>query len=145
MSCSDVRSGIANSTLFMLMFKLVNLSLCYLSIVFRNLRLEKRVQCGEPVSFLDSDVTSNGGLLKSQIFADQESDLISFDEGMGTSRSPSKQETMEHALESNLLKIDDMISANLSDFADQARQQGRMDAAGACGLVKRRPGGAEWL
>lgn len=154
---SAIRSAVANSSIFHLMPRLVNLGLCYISIVFRNIRLLRQVECGskktppkassvyrEPVSLLESDVANNRDVQKLQHFADQLQDLMSFDEGMGVlyvNRSSEQQHEMQNASKGNSCKIDDMMSSNLLDFCNQPKEQVRTECSAAYypGLVQRRP------
>lgn len=154
---SGIRSAVANTSVFHLMLRLVNSGLCYIAIVFRNIRLERRVRCGskktpprassvyrEPVSLLESDVVSSRDVQKLQHFADQLQDLISFDEGMGVwdvNRSSEQQHEMQNASEGNCCKIDDLMSSNLLEFSNQPKEQVRTErsATDYPGLVQRRP------
>lgn len=155
MACSAVRSAIVNSTLSDLVIGLVNLSFCYLSIVFRNIRLEKRVEhgrktsvnkikCGDFVSLLDSDKASNHVLPKPESYADQLKDLISFDQGLGALVADEPSYEQMHGVEDgprgSSSNIDDMIRANLLDFGDQPRQNNQIlgSPAQAAGLVQRK-------
>lgn len=121
------------------MLRLVNSSLCYLSVVYRNIRLEKRVTqrvrqrtfvkessvCSRPVSLLESEVVDHS-VPKPGIFADQLHDLISFDEGMDTQKAnqSSGQKSDNHdPSEGGYCKVDDMITANLLDFGNQSERQ----------------------
>lgn len=123
----------------MLLIKLVILSLCYLSTVFRNITLGIRVWYREAVPLVESDVKSSSVIKKSPVPAEQLKDMISFDECTDASEvtSCSRMEgEMKDASIRGRGKIEDMIRANLTDFT-----QGQMVGPTLCGsaLVKRRP------
>ena len=154
---SGIRSAVANSALSQLMFRHVNLSICYLSVVFRNIRREKQVQygrkktpfretsvCSGPISLLESDVVSGHGMQKPDPFASQLQDLICFDEGMGVAEVNEVSERRSEtggASEGSSCKIDDMLNANLVDFCNQPKKQLQVEDSSVCfpGLVHRRP------
>ncbi|XP_072991211.1 uncharacterized protein [Typha latifolia] len=69
MTFFGVKSGVANSTLYAILFKLVKSSLGYLSVVFSSVRLGRHVWCKGTVSLLDSDVKTHVNyILKSNLF-----------------------------------------------------------------------------
>nr|XP_010913566.1 uncharacterized protein LOC105039193 isoform X2 [Elaeis guineensis] len=143
MTCSDVKNAVADSILPVLLIKLVNLSLCYLSTVFRNIILGIRVWFGESVPLLESDVRCHSGITKSPVLADQLGDMISFDGDMDvlevTNCSRKEDETKDASKWSHG-KIEDMMRANLTDFVCRANQ-GQMEELAVCSscLVRRRP------
>jgi len=138
------------------MLRLVNLSICFLYVVFLNIRLERQVLYGRkktpfressvsrgPVS-LQSDVVSSLVIKEPNCFANQLQDLISDDEGMGVAEVnklwEQKSET-EDASERSSCEIDEMINANIVDFSNQPRHQIWIGGSTVCcpGLVHRRP------
>ncbi|XP_038985160.1 uncharacterized protein LOC103701628 isoform X4 [Phoenix dactylifera] len=143
MACSGIKNAVANSTLHVLLIKLVNLSLCYLSTVFRNITLGIRVWFRGSVPSLESDVGSYSGIAESPVLADQLKDMITFDGVMDVLEVTScsrKEDEMKDASKWNHGKIEDMIRANLTDFAC-GTNQGQMDGhmlSSSC-LVRRRP------
>ncbi|PKU79866.1 hypothetical protein MA16_Dca012054 [Dendrobium catenatum] len=125
MFCSGIRSVVASSkTLHLLSFRLINFSLGYMRVVFRNIRLERLVHGKEPVLLLDADFVT-----------DEMKDLISFEEEnsvLDLSSSANQVETEEasgrnlHEAEdeSNLNeKIDNMLVTNLQDFTASSKEQ----------------------
>lgn len=155
MACSGIRSAVANFKICELILRLVNLSLCYLSVVFRNFNLERRVQSGrkvsckinqykESVSILDSDKGSDHGMQKPQFSADQLKDLINFEKGMDASKvnmcSSEQKDEMENGSNGSSSRVDDMIRANLSAFGDQSKQKGQIvgSIVQSPGLVQRK-------
>ncbi|KAF8399287.1 hypothetical protein HHK36_015152 [Tetracentron sinense] len=146
--CSEARSAIASSPpytlLSILLSMLIGLSVSHLSLMFRNHRVESQCLGKEPVSLLDSDDTSKHEMTKSQMFADQLKDLISFDGGLDASEtmnSTLKQGDGDYnrsdALTYSHGGIDGMIKANIFDFAGQAKQKIQLDASlvGSLGIL----------
>ncbi|KAH0459410.1 hypothetical protein IEQ34_012224 [Dendrobium chrysotoxum] len=142
MFCSGIRSVVASSkTLHLLSFRLINFSLGYMRVVFRNISLEKLVRGKEPVLLLDADFVSRNPTLKLQQFTDEMKDLMYFEEEnsvLDLSSSANQVATEEasgrnlHETEdeSNLnVKIDNMLVTNLLDFTASSKEQS---------LVKRR-------
>ncbi|KAG1326981.1 NHL repeat-containing protein 2 [Cocos nucifera] len=143
MACSDVKNAVADSMLHVLLIKLVNLSLCYLSTVFRNITLGIQVWFRESIPLLESDVRCYSGMTKSSVPADRLKDMISFDGDMDTLEVTScsrKEDETKDASKWSHGKIEDMIRANLTDFVCRANQS-QMEELTLCSscLVRRRP------
>ncbi|XP_077222363.1 uncharacterized protein LOC143856152 isoform X2 [Tasmannia lanceolata] len=136
--CSDIKSAIAISTPYMLMGRLVCLSLSNLSLMFRvhrpenhSLRREPIYHClkREPISLLDLDSTSNQCTSKSQIFADPLKDLMSLGAGfnaLDVNKSIDQGEEKHDVSTYSHGKVDDMIQASISAFDNQAKREGSL-------------------
>ncbi|KAA8533124.1 hypothetical protein F0562_033343 [Nyssa sinensis] len=143
----DIRSAIVSSTSYTLLRRLILLSLSHLSLMFRVNLVETQTFCEKSLSLLDSDdLSSSNDITKSQMFADQLKDLISFDEVQelsGSSEEIYKQgdDSKERCdvLSENRQSIDKMILANVRGFTEQAEKTSQGEyLVSRSGLVKRR-------
>ncbi|XP_057774631.1 uncharacterized protein LOC130993662 isoform X2 [Salvia miltiorrhiza] len=132
MLCSDLRSAVVKSTVYLRSHQIILLVLSHLSLMFRRTPLESRASCRKIVSLLDMDEvcntsSSNGSSSSSRVIsqrvADQLKDLLTFDEGLLMApvnademvvREEGRESTYEHKT------IDGMIKANLANFEGEA-------------------------
>ena len=99
-----------------------------------------RTAFDKSVSLLDSDDLSCSEISKSNIIADQLKDLISLDGGLELAGVSSEiLEQTDGVKENKYGNIDNMMYANIMDFAEEAmRTSGGEFMVNSSGLVKRR-------
>uniref|UniRef100_J3MSZ6 Uncharacterized protein n=1 Tax=Oryza brachyantha TaxID=4533 RepID=J3MSZ6_ORYBR len=154
-SCSDIKSVVANSVVHALLLKLVRVSVGYLSVVFPSVRSERRVPAKPCPSLIDLDnnITTSVGLdNKAHESTELAGNFIGFD---GDTSSEEDNEPaadvcgrihndkdpagdLAALLDSpqvSSMKIDDMIEANLSDFSGQENYN---SSAVKCSGISRR-------
>ncbi|KAL0421338.1 UNVERIFIED_CONTAM: hypothetical protein Slati_3156700 [Sesamum latifolium] len=148
MLCSDIRSAVVKSTVYLLFRQIILLVLSYLSLMVRPMMVESRTTCEKSVSLLDLDEvssSSSSNVIMSSEVDIQLKDLLTFDGGLF---SPvNANELVEHEEEKETTdvssgkpeKIDGMILANLMNFKEEATRvcSPRSTQPGS-GLVKRR-------
>ncbi|PON98907.1 Six-bladed beta-propeller [Trema orientale] len=159
--CFAIRSAIASSSLVCsLLERLFWLSLSHLSLIFRNDYLVPQVSPKEHLSLLDydkvdgsscSNSSSSSEIMKSQKYANQLKDLISFDESLELSNLAATemfQQREEYLERQDVVlsdcygngKIENMIETNIMHFAEVTKETTLIDGTlfGSSGLVKRR-------
>lgn len=121
--------------------------LSHLSLMFSIGRVEKQTSCSGGVSLLDSDVGTNHETTKSDVFANQLMDLVSFDELLDSSKelnSNLKQDAEDRERSDvstcGLGSIDAMMHANLVEFGNQPTETHPWDvlSVSSSNLVKRK-------
>ncbi|XP_047960248.1 uncharacterized protein LOC125205396 isoform X1 [Salvia hispanica] len=140
MLCSDLRSAVVKSTVYLRGLQIILLTLSHLSLMFRRMPLESRPSSGKKVSLLDMDEvcnssSSSSNTIISQQVADQLKDLLTFDKGLlmapvNTDEIAEPESKHEHQT------IDGMIKANLASFEGEALKVYSSDSR--LGLVRRR-------
>ncbi|KAL7171447.1 hypothetical protein ACSBR2_036156 [Camellia fascicularis] len=157
MLCFDFRSVIVSSTLYMLSRRIIMLSLSLLSLLLGINTVESQTPFEKkpvslldseiPVSLLDSEILGSEVItMKSQIYAEQLKDLITFD-GEEELLNPADKtfklgDDNEHGndvLSDDHQRIDNMIKDSIVGFDEQAKKV-RLDESlvSSSGLVKRR-------
>ncbi|PIA62124.1 hypothetical protein AQUCO_00200253v1 [Aquilegia coerulea] len=135
---SVIKSAVASSTIYLLR---------YLSLMFRFCSVEKYIMSSEQVSLFNCDVRCNHETTKSEIFADQLKDLISFDENVDESEELTRSFKEGNDSPGNIDvstcsfgSIDTMIHANVLEFGKQPTQKHSLGfpLVGSSGLVKRK-------
>ncbi|CAL5421365.1 unnamed protein product [Camellia sinensis] len=148
MLCFDIRSVLVSSTLYTLSRRIIMLSLSHLFLMLGINTVESQTSFEKKtVSLLDSEILGSEVITtKSQIFAEQLKDLITFD---GEEESPNPADKTfklgddnEHGndvLCDNHQRIDNMINDNIVGFVEQAKKV-QLDESfvSSSGLVKRR-------
>ncbi|KAL3501215.1 hypothetical protein ACH5RR_035664 [Cinchona calisaya] len=144
MLCLDIRNAIVRSTLYSFLNRLILMSLCTLSLMFRIKTVEPQTSRKEPLSLLDCDDSKDNDGSRSHV--DLLKDLISFDEGVVSSGHANKNieekddenENTEFPTTSNG-KVNSLIQANIKGFVEQARKTAVADPFQcSMGLVKRK-------
>lgn len=128
--CFDVRNATASSTLYLLLKKLLLLSLSQLYLMHSMIFVvDLRPPHVESVSLLDSDESFSCEMKPSQMYADQLKDLVSFDGSLELSDTSNQilkqgddnQEKSDVFFDSNG-RIDDMIQANVMGFVEATKK-----------------------
>ncbi|CAL5418963.1 unnamed protein product [Camellia sinensis] len=148
MLCFDFRSVLVSSTLYTLSRTIIMLSLSHLFLMLGMNTVESQTPFEKkPVSLLDSEILGSEVITtKSQIFAEQLKDLITFD---GEEKLPNPADKTfklgddnEHGndvLCDDHQRIDNMIKDNIVGFVEQAKKiQLDESFVSSSGLVKRR-------
>ncbi|KAK4429858.1 hypothetical protein Salat_1286500 [Sesamum alatum] len=149
MLCSDIRSAVVKSTVYLVLRQVILLVLSYLSLMFRPMMIETRPTCEKSISLLDLDEvsssSSSSNVIMSSAVDDQLKDLLTF--GGGLISPVNANELVEHKEETESTdvssgkpeKIDGMILANLANFEEEATQVCSPGSTQpSSGLVKRR-------
>lgn len=108
--------------------------------MFRINNIESRTPQKDFVPLLDSDDVPGCEIKKSQIFAEQLKDLISFDGNQNLLTEDMINHRRSDVLSDSHGRIDDMIQANIMGFAGKARETTPEVGTllGSTGLVWRR-------
>lgn len=123
MLCFDIRSVVVNLPLYMLLKRLIQLSLSNLSLMFRITTVEYQTPCRKP-SLLDFGNSKSSKRMK----VDQLKDLISFDDGvesLGSNLNVEAKDVGEENADfsvasSSSSKIEKMLQANIMGLSQQA-------------------------
>lgn len=120
---------------------MLNLSL--LSLMFRVTTVESGVSHKTSVSFLDSEVLETKEITKSQMFAEQLKDLMTFDEVAELPESANEISEQvgnrTDVLSEGHQRVDNMIYANIMGFEDQGKGAPVEEpSVSISGLVRRR-------
>ncbi|KAF5203489.1 Nhl domain-containing protein [Thalictrum thalictroides] len=142
---SVIKNEVASLTIYLL--RILKMGLSQLSLMFRICSVEKDTLFGEQVPLFDSDIRYNYETSKSEIFADQLKDLMSFDETVDESKELTgtfKEDNDSHenidVSTCSFGSIDTMIHANVLEFGKQPTQKPSLELSliGISGLVKRK-------
>ncbi|KAK1362159.1 Six-bladed beta-propeller [Heracleum sosnowskyi] len=122
--CFDTRSAIASSTMCAFLRRLIGLSMSYVTLMISLKKVNPKKHSPNHVSFIDND-SSCTTITKSQMYADQLQDLVSFGGGVESSDTSAKlldqtngTEQLGGSLCNNLGKIEKMIQCNLISFSE---------------------------
>lgn len=123
------------------------MSLSHLTLLFRINKAKYPILCKESVSIIDSDDISSNSITKSDIYAEQLKDLITFDGSLDLLSMADKLNQDDYSQEGNHVlsdchgTIDAMIQANIMGFAEPSKETAPAEGsllAATSGLVKRR-------
>ncbi|XP_074335192.1 uncharacterized protein LOC141672468 isoform X2 [Apium graveolens] len=121
--CFDTKSAIASSTMSAFLMRMVRLSMSYVTLMINLKKVNSKKHSPNHVSLIDSD-SSCTTITKSQMYADQLQDLVSFGGGIESSDTSTTldqtygTEQLGGSLCYNLGKIEKMIQSNLICFSE---------------------------
>lgn len=145
--CFDIKSAIASSSYYALLRRLFWLSLSYLTLMVRVNKAKSPIPRKEYVSLIDSNDISSNSITKSDMYAEQLKDLLTFDGSLDLLSMADKLNQDDDSKEGNYVlsdchgTIDAMIQANIMGFAEPSKETTQVEGsllATTSGLVKRR-------